>query len=368
MPVVVSMLASYSGGAATGLGALLTFVYGAAAPSNHIEGTSMVNNLRGLFVAAAAVTCLSVVPQSRADYPEKPVSVVVGYSAGGPTDALMRAFGPRLTDDWKQPIIVDNKPGATEAIAARHVAKAAPDGYTLLLGTEVPLTMNQFLFSKLAYDPEKDFAPVSFLMRVPLVLVVPAALPVSSLQDFITLAKSRATTKPLAYGSAGLGGVNHLPMVMFEKQNRLELNHVPYKGVAPIVTDLLSGQIDTAWVGPAAAAPFVRDGKLKALVVDAPARIKALPQAPVFSETSVAPVQAAHIFAMVAPAGTPAAIRQKVATALKKIMAEPEFREKYLDPFGYVAVGSTPDELAQYLVKDRSLQAERIRLSGVRLD
>ena len=166
--------------------------------------------------------------------------------------------------------------------------------------------MNQFLFSnKLSYDPEKDFAPVSFLLKSPLVLVVPANLPVNSLQDFIALAKSRAATKRLTYGSAGPGGVLHLPMAMFAKQNGLEMTHVPYKGVAPLLTDLMSGQIDAAWVAVAGAAPYVKEGKLKALVVGAPARVKALPDVPVFSETSVKPVQADFIFALVAPAGTP---------------------------------------------------------------
>lgn len=328
----------------------------------------MIRNFRALLAVAAAAICLTSVPETRAaGYPEKPITVVVGYPAGGPTDVFMRALGPRLTQEWGQQIVVENKAGANESIAAQYVARAQADGYTLLIATEVPLTQNQFLFSKLQYNPEKDFAPVSRLLTSPLTLVVPASLPVNSLAEFIALAKARtATANPLAYGSAGPGGVLHLPMAMLAKQNGLEMTHVPYKGVAPLITGLLSGDVSAAWVAVAGAVPFVRDGKLKALVVDAPARVKALSEVPVFRETSVTPVQADFIFALLAPAGTPSAITEKLSGAIRNIMTDPDFRSKYMDPFGFVAVNSTPVELERYLVKDRPLQAERIKTSGAK--
>lgn len=335
---------------------------------NYQNGDFMILNLRALLAAAAAAIGLISASASRAaEYPEKPITVVVGYPAGGPTDVFMRALGPRLTQEWGQQIVVDNKAGANESIAAQFVARAQADGYTLLIATEVPLTQNQFLFSKLQYNPEKDFAPVSRLLTSPLTLVVPANLPVNSLADFIALAKARtAAANPLAYGSAGTGGVLHLPMAMLAKQNGLDMTHVPYKGVAPLITGLLSGDVSAAWVAVAGAAPFVRDGKLKALVVDAPARVKSLSDVPVFKETSVAPVQADFIFALVAPASTPSAVTEKLAGTIRKIMADPEFRSKYMDPFGFVAVSSTPVELERYLAKDRPLQAERIKISGAK--
>lgn len=153
-------------------------------------------------------------------------------------------------------------------------------------------------------------------------------------------------------------------MAMFAKQNGLDMNHVPYKGVAPLVGDLLAGQIDCAWAGVAGVAQHVRDGKLKALVVDAPVRVKSLPQVPVFKETKVAPVQADFIFALLAPAGTPAPAVDRIAASIRKVLTDPEFREKYLDPYGYAVAASTPAELGQYLAKDRLLQAERIKVSG----
>lgn len=323
---------------------------------------------RSFTAAVLAAFCSAAFAQSAADFPSKRITAVIGYPAGGPTDVMMRALAPRLSAEWKQPIVVENRAGANEAIGAAYVAKAPPDGHTLMLATEVPLTMNPFLYSQLQYDPQKDFTPVSLLLTSPLTLVVPANSPANTLQEFIALAKSRAGSKPLPYASAGPGGVLHLPMAMFAKQNGVEMTHVPYKGVAPILTDLVSGEVAAAWVAVAGAAPYVKDGRLKALVVGAPARVKALPQVPVFSETSVAPVQADFIFAMVAPAGTPAPIAEKIAAAIRRHLSDAEFAEKYLEAFGYVMVGSTPAQLEQYLAKDRALQAERIKISGAKLD
>ena len=157
-------------------------------------------------------------------------------------------------------------------------------------------------------------------------------------------------------------------MAMLAKQNGIEMTHVPYKGVAPLLTDLVSGQVDAAWVAVAGAAPFVHDGRIKALVVGASERVKSLPQVPTFRETGVRPVQADFIFALLAPAGTPPAVAEKIAAAVRKIMAEPDFREKYVDPFGYSVVASSPAELGRYLARDRTLQAERVRVSGVKME
>lgn len=325
---------------------------------------------RRLLGALASCLWFAAIPAARAvsDYPSKPITVVVGYSAGGPVDTFMRALGQRLSEEWKQQIIVENKPGANEAIAAQTVAKAAADGYTLFICTEGPLTQNQFLYTRLAYSPDKDFLPISRLVTVPMALVVPASLPVNTLQEFLALAKARGASKPLNYGSAGMGGVTHLPMAMLAKQHGLEMSHVPYKGAAPLLPDLMSGQVDAAFLAVSAVAPYVREGKLKALVVSAPARAKALPRTPVFGETSVADVQANFLMGLTAPAGTPSAVADKVAAAVQKIMADPKFREQFLEPFAYLPIASTPAEFTRYLAKDRTLQAERIKVSGAQLD
>jgi tripartite-type tricarboxylate transporter receptor subunit TctC len=261
-----------------------------------------------LFAVAAALAMAALAPASRAsDYPVKPVTVVVPYPAGGPTDVLMRALAPRLATVWKQQVIVDNRPGANEIIGTQLVSRAAADGYTLLFSSEVPLTMNQHLFRKLNYDPAKDFAPVMRMVSSPLVLVVHPDVPVNSVEEFIALAKSRGSAKPVTYASAGTGGVLHLPMVMLARQNGLEMTHVPYKGVAPLLADLVGGQVESAWV----------------------------------------------------------AVAEKVASDIRAVLGEAEFRTRYLDPFGFVIVASRPAELADFLVKDRARQGERIKVSGV---
>ncbi len=302
-------------------------------------------------------------------YPSKPITFIVGYAAGGPTDVMMRALAPYLSQALGKPVIVDNKIGASESIAAQFVANAAPDGHTVLMTTEAPYTMNQFLYRKLPYNPEKDFAPVSHLLNSPMALVVPASSPANTVQELIALAQSRAgKQQPLNYGSAGPGSPIHLAMVSFLSQNKLDMVHVPYKGLAPVVTELLAGRIDAAWGGLAAMVPHVREGKLKALVIDAPERVKTLPDVPVFKETGVARSQANFIFALAAPAGTPAPIRERLALELRKALNDPDFRARQIDPYGYVPVGSTPAELEQFIVKDRVSQAERIRLSGAVMD
>lgn len=318
-----------------------------------------------LVAGALALSSLSSV--YAADYPAKPVTVVVSFSAGGPVDSLMRALGQRLTEEWKQPVVIDNRPGANEAIGAQVVAKAPADGYTLFASTEGPLTQNQYLYKKLPYNPNKDFTAVTQLVQVPMVLVTPINFPANSLKEFLDLARSRAS-KPISYGSTGMGGVTHLPMSMLAKDTNIAFVHVPYKGAAPLLPEIVSGQIDSAFLAVSAAAPFIADKKLKALVISAPQRIPSLSQVPTFKELGVEDVQATFIMALTAPTGTPQPIVDKIAASVQKIMADPKFREKYTEPFAYLPVASSPKDFAVYLAKDRGYQAERVKISGVVLD
>jgi tripartite-type tricarboxylate transporter receptor subunit TctC len=289
-------------------------------------------------------------------------------AAGGPTDVLMRAIGQKLQAIWGQSVVIDNKPGANEVVAAQLASKAPADGYTLFFSTEAPLTQNQFLYKSLGYNPEKDFAPVMHLISSPLALVVNNNLPVKTSEEYIALAKSRGASQPISYGTAGAGGVLHLPMAMLVKQNGLSMTHVPYKGVAPILNDMISGQVDSAWMAVAGAAPYVNEGKIKALVVDAPTRVKALPQVPIFKETRIVPVQADFIFAMTVPVGVPAEIVDKLNASLRTVLQDKDFIEKFIQPMGYVTIASSPKEFSDYLINDRVRQAERIKASGAEMD
>lgn len=333
-----------------------------------MKNSKFAKGLACLMTAGFSFALATANAVQAAEYPTKPVKVMVGYAPGGPTDVLMRAIGAQLQTMWGQSVIVENKPGANEIIAAQAASRAAADGYTLFFSTEAPLTQNQFLYKSLSYSPEKDFTPIMHVLTSPLTLVVTKQLPVETLEDYIALAKTRGASNPISYATAGAGGVLHLPMAMFAKQNGLTMTHVPYKGVAPILTDMLSGQVDSAWMAVAGAAPYVKDGKIKALVVDAPSRAKALPAVPTFKETKVDRVQADFIFAMTAPAGVPADIVEKVNAGLRKVLQDPAFVEKYINPLGYVMMTSTAAELASYLAKDRVLQAERIKASGAQMN
>jgi tripartite-type tricarboxylate transporter receptor subunit TctC len=315
---------------------------------------------------AAGVLSIACAAAHAADpWPTRPVRIVVPVPAGGPSDAYARAMAQRMSEEWGQQVLVDNKPGAGEIVGAQTVAKAPPDGYTLLFTTEAAIMLNQFAYLKPGYDPEKDLLPVTQMLSGPLVLVVPAALPVNTIEEFVALAKERKD-KPMTYGSAGIGGVLQLAMVSLAQQEDLKLVHVPYRGAAPLMQDLVSGQVDAGWVGVSGAAPFVRDGKLKALVVGGSSRAKALPDTPVYRETKTRPARADFLWGLVAPAGTPATIAERIAATVRKVQSDAKFRETQMEPFGYESVASTPAEFARFIAADRSLQGERIRLSGLK--
>ena len=316
-------------------------------------------------LAAIAIAFVAATAHAADPWPSRPVRIVVPVPAGGPSDAYARAMAQRMTEEWGQQVIVDNKPGAGEIVGAQLVARAPADGYTLLFTTEAAIMLNQFAYLKPGYDIDKDLLPVTQMISGPLVLVVPASLPAKTLDEFVALAKSRKD-KPLTYGSAGIGGVLQLAMVSLAQEQDLKLVHVPYRGAAPLMQDLVSGQVDAGWVGVSGAVPFVRDGKLKALVVGGTNRTKALPDTPVYRETKTKPSRADFLFGLVAPAGTPAAITDKVAATVRKIQSDAKFREMHMEPFGYESIASTPAEFARFIATDRPLQGERIRLSGLK--
>jgi tripartite-type tricarboxylate transporter receptor subunit TctC len=328
-------------------------------------------NRRTLSAVLALGTALALTPamaqQSDAAYPAKPVRIVVPYAAGGPVDGLVRALGRALQEEWKQTVIVDNKPGANEIIAADAVAKSPGDGYTLLAATEAALTMNQHLYAKLPYSPSQDLLPVTRLVDVPLAIAVPASLPANNLKEFIALARKSAD-KPLAYASGGAGGISHLPMAMLAKNENIVLTHVAYKGAAPAIPDLIANIVQASALAVPVVDPYAKAGTMKALAVSAPHRLAALPNVPTFEESGVKDIQARFHIGIVAPRGTPPAIAAKIAADARHILTSANFRAKFIDPFSYVLYGSTPAEYASFLEKDRVQQGERVKVSGAVLN
>ncbi|MEG1766845.1 MAG: tripartite tricarboxylate transporter substrate binding protein [Comamonas sp.] len=301
-------------------------------------------------------------------YPSKPITLVVGYPAGGPVDSLARALGQELSARLKQPVLIDNRAGANEIVASQFVARARPDGHTLFVSTEAPLTQNQFLYKKLGYVPETDLVPVSELIKVPMVLTVRPDFPAQTAQEFIAVARARKGEQLVNYASAGVGGVTHLPMAMFAKNEGFQWSHVPYKGAAPILPDLMAGQVDATMLAVAFLAPYIQDKKVRGLAVSAQTRPKILPDVPTFKELGITDVQASFIIGLTAPKGLPAPIAEQLAEASRAVLFNPTFRERNLDPYAYTAVGSAPSAFAAYLASDRKVQQERVRASGATLD
>jgi len=323
--------------------------------------------LKPLLAASLAAVALGVSNVGDAQpYPSKPIHIVVPYTAGGPADLLVRGLGIKLAEKWGQQVVVENRPGANEIIAAEAVAKAAPDGYTWLVASDAVFTLNASLYSKLPYDPVKDLVPVSKLVTANLLLVTRPDFPANSVKEFIDYAKQNPGK--LSYGSVGAGGVNHLAMSWFNSLNGLQMEHVPYKGLVQALQDVITGRIDTMFAVIGGALPFVQSNKLKALAVSGKARSGVLPNVPTFAEVGYPSFDASFYFAVAAPAGTPRDIVTKFASEASQIVNSAEFREKYLTQLGFEPVGDTPDQFAAFLVNDRKIGAEKVKVSGAKLD
>jgi tripartite-type tricarboxylate transporter receptor subunit TctC len=299
-------------------------------------------------------------------YPSKPIRVVVPYTAGGPADLLVRGMGQKLSETFGQQIVVENKPGANEIIAAQDVAKSAPDGYTYLLASDAVFSLNAYLYSKLPYDPVKDLAPVSRLVNANLMLVVRPDFPAGSVDELVSFAKKNPGK--LNYGSVGAGGVNHLAMAWFNRQQGLEMQHVPYKGLVQGLQDLMTSRLDVMFAVIGGAAPHLKAGKMKGLAVSGKARNALIPDVPTFIESGYPNFDASFYFGLAAPAGTPKDMISRFAAESAKVVGTAEFRERYLNNLGFEPVGDTPEQFAAFLKRDRQVAAQKVKASGAKLD
>ena len=299
-------------------------------------------------------------------YPTKPIRVVVPYTAGGPADLLVRGMGQKLSEVLGQQIVVENKPGANEIIAAQDVAKAAPDGYTYLLASDAVFSLNSYLYSRLPYDPVKELTPVSKLVNANLMLVARPDLPANSVKELVAHAKKNPGK--LNYGSVGAGGVNHLAMAWFNTQQGLEMQHVPYKGLVQGLQDIMTSRLDVMFAVIGGAAPHLKAGKMKGLAVSGKARNGQIPNVPTFAEAGFGNFDASFYFGLAAPAGTPKDMVARFAAESAKIVQTSEFREKYLNNLGFEPVGDTPEQFAAFLKQDREVAAKKVKASGAKLD
>ena len=298
-------------------------------------------------------------------YPAKPIRLVVPFPAGGTTDILARAVGQKLTEAWGQPVVVDNRPGAGGNIGAELVAKAAPDGYTLLMGTVGTHAINASLYAKMPYDHIKDFAPVILVAGVPNVLVVNPAVPVNSVQELIAYAK--ANPGRLNFASSGSGTSIHLSGELFKVMAGVQMTHIPYKGSAPALQDLIGGQVQLMFDNLPSALPQIKGGKLRALAVTSATRAAALPDVPTVAEAGLPGFEASSWFGVLAPAGTPVAIIARLNAEIAKWLASPEAREK-LASQGANAAGGSPEDFAKHIAAETAKWQKVVKESGAKVD
>ena len=340
-----------------------------AMPSHLTEGEAMYRNIRCVLALLAIVATAIAAPltfaQGAANYPAKPVRLVVPFPAGGTTDILARAVAQRLSEAWGQQVIVDNRPGAGGNIGSDLVAKAKPDGYTLLMGTVGTHAINPSLYRNMPYDHVKDFAPVILVAGVPNVLVVNPSLPVHSVPELIAYAK--ANPGKLNFASSGNGTSIHLSGELFKAMTGVEMTHVPYKGSAPALTDLIGGQVQLMFDNLPSSLPFIKAGKLRALAVTSGARAAALPDLPTLAESGLPGFEASSWFGVLAPAGTSRDIVAKLNGAIAGWLASPEAKEKLLAQ-GAIAAGGTPEDFARHIGAETSKWAKVVKASGAHID
>ena len=297
-------------------------------------------------------------------YPNQPIRLVIPFAAGGPSDVLARGFSQKLGESLGQPIIIDNKPGAGTNLAAEFVAKSKADGYTIFLMMVGTQAINETLYKKLSYNTIKDFSPISLVASSSLMLVANPSVPVKSVADLIAYLKTNPGK--INFGSSGTGTPLHLGGELFNVQAGTTLNHVPYKGAAPALTDVLGGQIQTAMVGTPAALPFVKTGKLTAIGVTSLKRSSNAPEIPAIAET-LPKFEVELVYAMVAPAGTPKDIINKLNSQLVSVLNNPEIKSQ-LNSKGFDLTSSSPEQLGEYIKSEVSKWAPIVKKSGATAD
>ena len=328
----------------------------------------MIRHAMRAMAAVAIVAALAVAGGALAQapsYPSKPIRLVVPFPPGGTTDILAREVAQKLTDAWGQSVVVDNRPGAGGNIGAELVAKAAPDGYTLLMGTVGTHAINSSLYAKLPYDHVKDFAPVILVADVPNVLVVNPALPVNSVAELIAYAKSNPGK--LNFASSGNGTSIHLSGELLKTMAGVQMVHVPYKGSAPALTDLVGGQVQLMFDNLPSSLPQIKAGKLRAIAVTSATRAAALPDVPTVAEAGLPGFEATSWFGVLAPAGTPQAIVAKLNVEIARWLATPEAQER-LRGQGANAAGGSPEDFAKHIAAETAKWAKVVKESGAKID
>ncbi len=317
-----------------------------------------------LFAIAGLIATLSTAPAARAqDYPARPITLIAPWPAGGAVDALCRAVGPKLADRFGQSVIIENRPGAGSVLGTAAVAKATPDGYTLVMGGSGSLAISATLFKALPYDPAKDFAPAALIGFIPFVLVVNPALPVHSIPELVSFAK--ANPGKLSYGSGGPGSPHHLYAELLKSMTGIEMTHVPYKGSAPALTDVVAGHVELMFSDTVPSLPLIREGRVRALGVSSAIRLPSAPEIRPIAEAGVPGFDAAGWGMIIAPANTPRGIVNRLHTELKAIVALPDIAQQIIRLGMVPADSAAPDKLQDYINAEMARWGKVVRQAGL---
>lgn len=317
------------------------------------------------FLAIAALLCLTL-PQAHAQaWPQKPIRIVVTFAPGGSSDIVARLLQPGLQEKLGQTVIVENKPGAGSTIGANEVARAAPDGYTLLLSNTAPISISPFMMDKSPYDPVKSFSHVAYIGSVPNVFVVHPSVPAKTMPELVKWINAQA--KPVNYGSGGVGSIGHIVGEMFKQQYKLNMEHVPYKGSSPMHNDLLGGTLQFAVDTLTQNVPYMKDGKLIGIAVTSRTRAAMSPNVPSVVEAGYPKLVADNFLGVSAPAGTPPDVVEKVNKAVNEVVAQPDVARRLAD-LGVAPDAMTPAQFTKFVTEQVSDWAPAVKASGARLN
>jgi tripartite-type tricarboxylate transporter receptor subunit TctC len=314
---------------------------------------------------AAALGMLLALAAHAQPWPGKPVKFVVPFTAGGSTDTVARIIAEKLSTRLGQPVVVENKAGAGGALGSDFVAKSPPDGYTLLVGTSSTMAIAPWVYTKLPYNPTRDFAPVTLLGIADIIVVVNSEVPIRTTKQLLDYAK--ANPGKLTFASGGNGSISHLLGEYFKSMAKVDMLHVPYKGDAQMVTDLLGGQVSLAFGTAVAWLPHIKSGKVAAIAVTNPKRSTTLTDLPTLNESGVPGYEAVQWFGIAAPTGTPREVIQRLNTEITAILAIPDVQKRFVD-LGFDVVGDTPDEFAAFLRAENAKWKKIAEIAGTKLD
>ena len=332
-----------------------------------LQMLSIINTPRELLLvlSTAMVVLFSNSAHAQA-YPNRPVRIIVPYPAGAGTDIATRLLAKQIGENWGQPIVVENRPGAGAIVGVEAVAKSQPDGYTIGIGDQGPLAINPSLYARLPYDVSRDFVPVIEVANLPFMLVAHPSLGVSNVTELIAAAKRRPGQ--INYASGGNGTASHLAAELLKKQAGIDLTHIPYKGQPPALTDVLAGTTQLMFLNLLTGLQYVKSGKLRALAVATAKRLPAVSDIPTIAESGVPGYEYQVWFGVIAPAGTPEPVVERINAEFRRVLAMPEIRERLQKDGGMEAVGGTPAQFSNLIAREQERWGKLVRETGARVD